>query len=836
MAIRCITLPLSPNATYQRVPISRCKVSFPTINHCWFAGEGMNRKAQLLIKVKVSAERELLVGEADSAASAEEVRRGEKVTFTVGELKKGYTLQEAGIYEAVYASLFDFGRIPSSWARGLVEFWDSDSSTCWVGPEELTVTLSDLQAVLGLPVVGGHFEECIPPDVELFRRMPSADGSRRGRLVLPNVYPALLQHYHQVYTSSGLLMRAKATMPVDTWVHSFLQDSCLSTTAASLHDPFELGIRPGVLLSEDTAEPSSVGYRSPTLPGIDEDLLLAGFLATWLCTFVLPLRVGSVRCSVFLVASQLSQGQRLSLALPVLARIYRALHTASKVTSLELRGLVLPWHYLYGWIHLHIRGAFSCLECPQYFLERGYPIVMQLAQASTLESERSRGTLRVAEYFISIRPGWLCYRSGNTVILEGYQPNRVARQFGFSQAITYDGWPLIPGIADTRHTDAVPLEARLYAASAVWLHLLRFGTGSTFRIAPSHSQTGVSYTHLTWSSEGTAPSPVRARVTDPDPHRTEAPQSSHGRSGSRHTEPSYTSVGPVASFVPEHFLTPEEVSAGPRLSDFSGYDVPDPFTYFSFQVDPYGSFWPREASEERPFWPGESSRIGAALPEEPPVVPPYAHMVLDLVPVAAAPYSEALPSGLASSYLEAHPSDFASSSSVPAGADYVSEIRYHAPVASDPWHGDMYGHCTSFLHDLIAQVDPGSPDSMGQFTSTANYTLGLLAQLGLETSEMPYWETLCRETEFYIRRLQSLSIMCTRVSLAELQGKVDGCRAAVNVARDEFDRSTEALRRQRESSSSMASEIEGLTSRVRDLWRDIKGVMSRKSDLQEGHG
>ncbi|PKU77606.1 uncharacterized protein LOC110094792 [Dendrobium catenatum] len=73
MAIRCFTLPLSPNATYQRVPISRSKVSFPTINHCWFAGEGMNRKAQLLKKVKVSAERELLVGEADSAASAEDV-------------------------------------------------------------------------------------------------------------------------------------------------------------------------------------------------------------------------------------------------------------------------------------------------------------------------------------------------------------------------------------------------------------------------------------------------------------------------------------------------------------------------------------------------------------------------------------------------------------------------------------------------------------------------------------------------------------------------------------------------------------------------------------------
>ncbi|KAL0909728.1 hypothetical protein M5K25_020621 [Dendrobium thyrsiflorum] len=54
------------------------------------------------------------------------------------------TLQEAGIYEAVYTSLFDYGRLLTSWARGLVEFWDTGRGTCWVGAEELTLTLSDL--------------------------------------------------------------------------------------------------------------------------------------------------------------------------------------------------------------------------------------------------------------------------------------------------------------------------------------------------------------------------------------------------------------------------------------------------------------------------------------------------------------------------------------------------------------------------------------------------------------------------------------------------------------------------------------------------------------------
>ncbi|KAL0903858.1 hypothetical protein M5K25_025912 [Dendrobium thyrsiflorum] len=393
------------------------------------------------------------------------------------------TLQTAGIYEAVYASLFDYGRLPSSWARGLVEFWDAGRGTCWIGAEEFTVTLSDLQTVSGLPVFGHHFEECVPPDEQLFQRVPSADGDRRGISVLPDVYPIALQHYRHTYRASDLSRRARASMPVEVWVRSFLQEGYLSTVGVSLHDPFGLGLQRGTVLSEETAEPTfTTDSTSPGLPGVGEDLLLVGFLAVWLCTFVLPLRAGSVRCSILLPASQLAQGHRLSLAPATLARIYRSLCTASDATSLELRDLTLPWQYLYGWIHLHVQGAFSVLESPAYFSERGYPTVLPLCQASsTLESGRirlfffapqlvtdrfalvhqtatislpphQRGTvvvdgtdrrgrrtlllrrqsLAVAEYFISMRPGWLCYRSGNTVTLEGYQPNRVAMQFGYS--------------------------------------------------------------------------------------------------------------------------------------------------------------------------------------------------------------------------------------------------------------------------------------------------------------------------------------------------------------------------------------------------------------------
>lgn len=63
-------------------------------------------------------------------------------------------LQAAGVYEAIFASMFDYGSIPPSWVRGVMEFWDVSRNTCWIGPEECTITLWELQAVSGLPLFG----------------------------------------------------------------------------------------------------------------------------------------------------------------------------------------------------------------------------------------------------------------------------------------------------------------------------------------------------------------------------------------------------------------------------------------------------------------------------------------------------------------------------------------------------------------------------------------------------------------------------------------------------------------------------------------------------------
>ncbi|KAL0912220.1 hypothetical protein M5K25_018182 [Dendrobium thyrsiflorum] len=830
------------------------------------------------------------------------------------------TLQEAGIYEAVYASLFDYGRLPTSWARGLAEFWDTSRSTFWVGAEELTVTLSDLQTVSGLPVFGHRFEECVPPDEQLFRRVPSADGDRRGRLLLPDVYPVALQHYRQTYRASDLSRRVSASMPVSVWVRSLLQEEYLSSVTVLPHDPFGFDLQRGVPLSEESAEPSSTGCTSPGLPGVREDLLLVGFLATWLYIFVLPLRVGSLRCSVLLAASQLAQGQRLALAPAVLTRVYRVLRTISEANSLEVRDSALPWQYLYAWVHLHVRGAFSCLETPTYFLQRGYPTVLQLSQASsTFELERirlfffapqlvsdrfslihqsdvfslpphqrgtvvvdgvdhggrrtlllSRQSLTVAEYLISMRPGWLCYRAGASVTLEGYQPNRVARQFGFFQATAYDGRPLVPGVVDTRRMDTIPLETRLYAAALSWLHLLRLGTGSSFLLAQPSAQTGVSYTRLAWVRQsfgpalehgarryerrvrelglprgrrsrrgpsGTAggrgtgaeactttgtvvPSPVRASDVAPAPPHTEVSRSSRRRAGSQHTTSSRRSVDarPSPRDVVE---SPQE----PRRSDFTGYSTPGPSSDFFFPVDPYGS-----------FWPGESSGARVVLPSELFERSLDTQTTLELVPaeVSFFPGSHSADPAAPSSASTSYPVDSASPSTAFEGFDYSSEIPCYVPVPPNLRTTDRCHHLVVLLRDLVSSIDPRSPESWVGFTSSAGRLLGLFADFGVDTTELAFWETVCREAESCIWQLRSLSVTRVRVTLPQLEEMVASRRTIADDTHDRLDRSAEALRRHRQSSSGMAQEVDGLTARMQELWRDIRQMMSRTRHLQVG--
>lgn len=105
--------------------------------------------------------------------------------------------------------------------------------------------------------------------------------------------------------------------------------------------------------------------------GVEESLInetnLAAFLACWLCKFVLPnKKVDHVRASVFKVASLMAHGVKFSLAVPVLASIYRGLREISTSNDLIASGIIFPIHcvWLDGRVYFetHHRPKFTLMQ------------------------------------------------------------------------------------------------------------------------------------------------------------------------------------------------------------------------------------------------------------------------------------------------------------------------------------------------------------------------------------------------------------------------------------------------------------------------------------------
>ncbi|KAL0910558.1 hypothetical protein M5K25_021552 [Dendrobium thyrsiflorum] len=457
-------------------------------------------------------------------------------------------LKQAGIYEAIYISLFDYSRLSSSWLQSIIEHWDRATNTCWVGPNEMTITLWDLYTISGLPILGVPYEEYVPADYDLFSRRPAGQ-QRRGEFVYSDGLHQNLRHYYDLYQHRRRGRSRRGTVSLDVWIASFLHPSALVAEFGRIQDPFNKRSHDIEQCSEDLFESGLADGSQPVfVRGFSDDMLLVSFIATWLCYFVFPSQSRVFRPSTLLMASLIASGRRVSLAPAVLAQIYHSLGQICTTYGRAQCSVEIPWHYLHGWIHIHVAGAFSCPELPSYYTEHCFPSLVQLARATSstdraqirlfmfapllmidpyrliyrsplgslppqcfgvplVDSRSERGTptllsrsgyILIATYLISMRPGWVCYRRHGSVILEGYNPNRAARQFGLVQATPLDGLPVVPGIVDTRQLGSLPLSVRLEAASMTWAFLLRLGTGSRFYIPQMDASTGVSHLRLSW--------------------------------------------------------------------------------------------------------------------------------------------------------------------------------------------------------------------------------------------------------------------------------------------------------------------------------------------------
>ncbi|KAL0928626.1 hypothetical protein M5K25_000532 [Dendrobium thyrsiflorum] len=337
-------------------------------------------------------------------------------------------------------------RLSSSWLQSIIEHWDRATNTCWVGPNEMTITLWDLYTIYGLPILGVPYEEYVPADYDLFSSRPAGQ-QRRGEFVYSAELHQNLRHYYDLYQHRRRGRSRRGTVSLDVWIASFLHPSALVVEFGRIQDPFNKRSHDIEQYSEDLFQPgSSDGLQPIFVIGFSNDMLL--------------------------LARATSSTDRAQIQLFMFAPLL----------------MIDRYRLIY-------RSPLGSLP-PQCF---GVPLVDSQSERGTPTLLSRSGYIPIATYLISMRPGWVCYRRHGSVILEGYNPNRAARQFGLVQATPLDGLPIIPGIVDTCQLGSLPLLVRLEAASMTWAFLLLLGTGSRFYILQMDAPTGIS--HLRWGSE-----------------------------------------------------------------------------------------------------------------------------------------------------------------------------------------------------------------------------------------------------------------------------------------------------------------------------------------------
>ncbi|KAH0716279.1 hypothetical protein KY284_009184 [Solanum tuberosum] len=200
--------------------------------------------------------------------------------------------------------------------------------------------------------------------------------------------------------------------------------------------------------------------------GIEEsfrdETYLAAFLACWHCKFVLPNKKAHCICaSVFNVAILMAHGEIFSLAVPILASIYRCLRDISTSSNLGACNTLLPFHYVYGWIGEYFETYFYVTR-PQRDvrmwqisgekMEKHFDLVdarklfqqvnvhdlynLAMLQGKELHIDDS-GKLSTpwSDFLIGLRSSFIILRLDDELIVEPYSSYRFSRQFGYCQDV-----------------------------------------------------------------------------------------------------------------------------------------------------------------------------------------------------------------------------------------------------------------------------------------------------------------------------------------------------------------------------------------------------------------
>ncbi|KAJ4813686.1 Plant mobile domain protein family [Rhynchospora pubera] len=425
-------------------------------------------------------------------------------------------LESTEIFGGVAMTLFSFLR-HDILIKAMATNWSYVWNTFPLEDREATLDIQQMVHLLGVPAEGHIYEERVPPDEELSGIDPS------GLEFHSPSARVLFQIYYEIAATRALKGQSR-DVPFRAWIRYFM-DRVPEGRASPFVDPLD---------------PMGVGSDQIHNPHIDRDFsrlssrvldrvtVLAAYLSWWLCYYVLPYDpAGYIRPGVFVMAATLARGFRVSLAVPALVNVYRAMRELTSSRDPSYARVVMPSHILLGWFYIcwergyspaissklreqlpalsFIAGAPLCdvkaYAAHMYFIHSVSFISCYRPEAFTrdwpgdredltrlVDSEVSARGARpclcsrrfrhARDFAIATRAGFLTTRIGDRVIAEVYSPHRCAWQFGYDQDIPATIVPSRPPIGT-------------FESIAEWgIFALRLGTGAEWFI-PSVSRIGV---------------------------------------------------------------------------------------------------------------------------------------------------------------------------------------------------------------------------------------------------------------------------------------------------------------------------------------------------------
>jgi len=200
-------------------------------------------------------------------------------------------LHRAEVYDLIYLSLFDYS-IDTSLLHAFAERWSYTTNTLFLDDREMTLTLWEIRQLTGLPIVGTYYDEFLI----------SAED-----LTDPVRFPDSLRSIYGVYET---LRDQHGHVSFERWIDHFTvgYDGPVLVGPVPTDDPLGIGA-PAVHFSGDPPSQDSICF-----PSFDRETYLTAFLSWWICHFLIPSTpVFTIRLSVFVMASRIAKGQRVTL-------------------------------------------------------------------------------------------------------------------------------------------------------------------------------------------------------------------------------------------------------------------------------------------------------------------------------------------------------------------------------------------------------------------------------------------------------------------------------------------------------------------------------------------